>query len=124
MREHRLYQADWLLRFYGFTAEELLFDPEGALPQNLDPKLAWARKNLSGRPVEVNRASRSYLLRVPGIGPRSADAIIRTRVQTTLRDPASLKKLGVVVTRALPYILLDGHQPPKQLSLWGEIPTS
>jgi predicted DNA-binding helix-hairpin-helix protein len=118
LREHRLYQADWLLRFYGFGLEELPFDSNDALPADADPKLAWARRHLAGRPVEVNRASRRELLRVPGIGPRSADAILRARRQGRLRDLADLRALGAVAVRAAPFVLLDGRTPAYQLSLW------
>jgi predicted DNA-binding helix-hairpin-helix protein len=118
LREHRLYQADWLLRFYGFDLDELPFDLNDALPADADPKLAWARQHLAGRPVEVNRASRRELLRVPGIGPRSADAILRARRQGRLRDLADLRALGAVAGRAAPFVLLDGRTPAYQLSLW------
>ena len=117
-REHRLYQADWLLRFYGFSLEELPFEPGGWLPRHLDPKLAWARHHLAERPVEINRASRGELLRVPGIGPRSADAILRARRQGRLNDLADLRALGAVAERAAPFVLLNGRRPPQQLSLW------
>jgi predicted DNA-binding helix-hairpin-helix protein len=118
IREHRLYQADWLLRFYGFVLGDLPFDQDGALPSDVDPKLAWARRHLTGRPVEVNRASRRELLRVPGIGPRSADAILRARRQGRLRDLGDLRTLGAVASRAAPFVLLDGHRPPQQLGFW------
>lgn len=117
-REHRLYQADWLLRFYGFTVEELPFDPDGILPANVDPKLAWARMHLAQQPVEINRCSRMQLLRVPGIGPRTADAILQARRHGRLRDLSDLRALGVWINRAAPFILLDGRRPPYQLSLW------
>ena len=118
IREHRLYQADWLLRFYGFVLRDLPFDQDGALPSDVDPKLAWARRHLTGRPVEVNRASRRELLRVPGIGPRSADAILRARRQGRLRDLGDLRTLGAVASRAAPFVLLDGRRPPQQLAFW------
>ena len=121
IREHRLYQADWLLRFYGFALDELPFEPDGGLPSGVDPKLVWARRHLLGRPVEVNRASRSELLRVPGIGPRSADAILRARRQGRLRDLADLSALGAVTSRAAPFILLDGKCPPRQLDFLDRI---
>ena len=117
IRERRLYQADWLLRFYGFKLSELPFDPNGALPANADPKLLWAAKHLSERPVEINLAPRSELLRVPGIGPKSADAILQARRQGRLKDLSQLKKTGAVINRASSFILLDGHRPPRQLRL-------
>jgi predicted DNA-binding helix-hairpin-helix protein len=118
IREHRLYQADWLLRFYGFALEDLPFDPNGALPSDMDPQVAWAHQHLAGQPVEINRASRRELLRVPGIGPRSADAILRARRQGRLRDLGHLRTLGAVASRAAPFVLLDGHRPPQQLGFW------
>jgi predicted DNA-binding helix-hairpin-helix protein len=121
LREHRLYQADWLLRFYGFAVDELPFEPDGGLPSVIDPKLAWARRHLTGQPVEVNRASRAELLRVPGIGPRSADAILRARRQGRLHDLAELRALGAVAGRAAPFVMLDGKCPPRQLGLWDQV---
>jgi predicted DNA-binding helix-hairpin-helix protein len=118
IREHRLYQADWLLRFYGFVLDDLPFDQGGALPPDVDPKLAWARQHLTQQPVEINQASRRQLLRVPGIGPRSADAILRARRRGRLRDLTDLKVLGAVASRAAPFVLLDGRRPPRQLSFW------
>jgi predicted DNA-binding helix-hairpin-helix protein len=118
LREHRLYQADWLLRYYGFALEELPFEPDGGLPSAADPKLVWARRHLAERPVEVNRCSRCDLLRVPGIGPRTADTILSARRDGRLRDAADLRALGVAVNRALPFILMNGRRPAHQLSLW------
>jgi predicted DNA-binding helix-hairpin-helix protein len=121
IRAHHLYQADWLLRFYGFHLDELPFDRRGQLPLDVDPKLAWACQHLAERPVEVNRASRRELLRVPGIGPHSADAILRARRQGHLRDLSDLRALGAVANRAAPFVLLDGHRPPRQLGFWDQI---
>ena len=117
-REHRLYQSSFLLRDYGFSVEELPFDAEGNLPQDRDPKLAWAERHLSHAPIEVNSADRAALLRVPGIGPTSADRILRARRQGALRDLADLRKLGIAPRRAIPFILLAGRRPPRQLALW------
>ena len=117
IREHRLYQADWLLRFYGFQLNELPFDQNNALPATADPKLIWASQHLSEQPVEINRAPRSRLLRVPGIGPKSADAIVQARQQGRLKDLSALKKMGAVISRASSFILLNGHRPPRQLRL-------
>jgi len=118
IREHRLYQADWLLRFYGFALDDLPFDGNGALPVEVDPKLAWARQHLVEHPVELNRASRPELLRVPGVGPRSADAILSARRKGQLRDLADLRALGAVASRAAPFVLLGGRRPPRQLGFW------
>ena len=109
LREHRLYQADWLLRFYGFRHEELPFQEDGSLPQEVDPKMAWAMRHPELFPVEVNRADVAALLRVPGIGPRSARRIVALRRQQPFRDLAHLRAVGVAVSRALPFLLLDGR---------------
>ncbi len=117
-RTRRLYQASFLLRDYGFDLEEMPFDLQGKLPLDADPKLAWAHRHLRHNPVEVNRASREKLLRVPGIGPRGADAIIRQRRTGKLRNPGDLRRAGIQPARAAPYVLLDGRQPASQLSLF------
>ncbi len=109
LREHRLYQASFLLRDYGFVLEDLPFAQDGNLPLNHDPKLAWAELNLSEHPLELNRAEKKELLRIPGIGPRGAEAIVNSRRHGKLRDLAALKKLGIVAERAAPYILMDGQ---------------
>jgi putative DNA modification/repair radical SAM protein len=117
-REHRLYQADWLLRFYGFSYDDLIFDSAGNLPKAADPKMTYAQAHPELFPVEVNRASKAELLRVPGMGPQSVGRILRWRRQGTLRELAHLRKAGAVADRASPYILLDGKRPPYQLPLW------
>jgi predicted DNA-binding helix-hairpin-helix protein len=117
-REHRLYQASFLLRDYGFDLEELPFTARGDLPLHSDPKLAWAQQTLVSEPVELNRAGREQLLRVPGIGPHGADAILRARRQRTLRDLSDLRRLGVVTTRLAPFVLLNGKRPLQQLPLF------
>src|SRR5688572_30112111 len=116
LREHRLYQASFLLRDYGFDLEEMPFVQIGNLPLSTDPKLAWAQQNLEGKPLEINKAERRELLRIPGIGPKGADAILRARQVGKLRDLTSLKKLGVVTTRVAPFILLDGKRPASQIA--------
>src|SRR5690606_5033816 len=117
-REHRLYQASFLLRDYGFDLEELPFTGDGNLPLHHDPKLAWAQQTLISRPVELNRADREQLLRVPGIGPISADAILRARRQRTLRDRSGLRRLGVATKNLAPFVLLNGRRPLQQLPLF------
>ncbi len=124
LREHRLYQSDWLLRRYGFTFEDLVFDEEGNLPREADPKMMWAQAHPECFPIEVNRASREELLRVPGLGPRSVARILRLRRQGTFRTLSDLKQVGAVVSRAAPFILLDGKRPPYQMSLWSLGPFS
>lgn len=120
LREHRLYQSDFLLRSYGFRCQEIVFDPAGNLPLAADPKLLWAQAHPEWFPLEVNRADREALLRVPGIGPKSAARILAHRRERTVRDLESLSRLGVVTRRAAPFLLLAGRRPPFQLSLWPE----
>lgn len=108
LREHRLYQADWLLRFYKFKAEELLDEKNPNFNLYLDPKCNWALKHLEIFPVEVNRAEYEVLLRVPGIGVKSALRIVKARRMGTLDFP-DLKKMGVVLKRALYFITCGGR---------------
>jgi predicted DNA-binding helix-hairpin-helix protein len=118
-RTYRLYQASFLLRDYGFTYEDLPFAVSGDLPLQEDPKLAWARMNLSQAPLEVNRADLQQLLRIPGIGQRGARAIITARQRHRLHDLDDLKSLGILSERAAPFILLSGRRPAFQLRLFG-----
>jgi predicted DNA-binding helix-hairpin-helix protein len=117
-RQHRLYQASYLLRDYGFELEELPFKKDGRLPLTADPKLAWARDNLMEEPVEVNRANPEELLRVPGIGPKGVKAILSARRSGKLRELKELKAIGVSPSRPAPYVLLNGKRPTFQLSLF------
>ncbi len=117
VRVLRLYQSDFLLRDYGFSFSDLPFDEHGLLPRHITPKQAWAERHLQ-EPIEVNRAPRGNLLKIPGIGPRSADRIIKARREARLRDLSQLQALGVTTRWASPYILLDGHRIPQQLGLW------
>ena len=107
LREHRLYQADWLLRFYGFKAEELLDEKRPFFNVMLDPKEDWAVRHLECFPVEINRAPYADLLRVPGIGVKSARRILSARRSTKLTFQ-DLKKLGVVMKRAVYFITCGG----------------
>ncbi len=118
IRQNRLYQASFLIRDYGFNLEEMPFEYLGYLPLDVDPKLAWARCNLVGRPIEINSAPRHLLLRVPGIGPKGVNTIIKARRQLKLRDLSQLTKLGIRARKAAPYILLNGIQPAHQLALF------
>jgi len=117
-RQNRLYQASFLIRDYGFTLEEMPFEERGNLPLEIDPKLAWAKRNLIGQPIEINSAPRHILLRIPGIGPKGVETIIRARRELKLRNLSQLTKLGVMARKAAPFILLDGVQPAHQLSLF------
>ena len=107
LREHRLYQADWLLRFYGFRADELLTEKAPNFNIFLDPKCDWALRHLEYFPVEVNTARYEMLLRVPGIGVKSARRILAARKNGAL-DFSGLKKLGVVLKRAVYFITCSG----------------
>ena len=110
MREHRLYQADWLMRFYGFDRDEIVSGGEGGmLDLQIDPKLAWALKNRDRFPVDVNRADREMLLRVPGLGTRSVDAILSSRRHRQLRLD-DLARLSRSVAKFRPFVCaLDWH---------------
>ena len=108
LREHRLYQADWLLRFYGFRADELLDEKRPNFNVLLDPKEDWALRHLEFFPVEINRADYQVLLRVPGIGVKSAQRIVKARRNGSLCFE-DLKRIGVVLKRALYFITCSGH---------------
>jgi len=130
LREFRLYQADFLLRGYGFTPEELPFQEEGNLPRDKDPKLAWALSHPEKFPLEINKASYWELLRVPGIGRISAKRIIKRRAQGKITSINELKATGAVVKRARNFVTINGKFYPSkqekenfsyQLFLWEEI---
>lgn len=108
IREHRLYQADWLLRFYDFKAGEILDEKDPFVDPLLDPKTNWAIKNSHFFPIEINKASYKDLLRVPGIGVTSAKRIVMTRKYSTIRYE-HLKKLGIVIKRAKYFIVVNGE---------------
>ena len=108
IREHRLYQADWLLRFYDFRANEILNEKDPFVDPLLDPKTNWAIKNSHFFPIEINKASYKDLLRVPGIGVTSAKRIVMTRKYSTIRYE-HLKKLGIVIKRAKYFITVNGE---------------
>jgi len=108
IREHRLYQADWLLRFYDFKADEILDEKDPFVDPLLDPKTNWSIKNSHFFPIEINKASYKDLLRVPGIGVTSAKRIVMTRKYSTIRYE-HLKKLGIVIKRAKYFIVVNGE---------------
>ncbi len=110
VREHRLYQADWLMRFYGYTSQELVAESDGNFALDIDPKLAWALAHREYFPVDVNTADREQLLRIPGIGVRSVDRILSSRRFGRLRI-GDLQKLRVSWKRAAPFVIAADHNP-------------
>jgi predicted DNA-binding helix-hairpin-helix protein len=108
LRERRLYEADHLLRQYGFRADELPYGDDGHLPLDQDPKLAWAQRHPERFPVELTTGSREDLQRVPGFGPRAVERILLVRGRDALRDLGDLRRLGVRVGRAAGYVTLKG----------------
>jgi putative DNA modification/repair radical SAM protein len=114
VREHRLYQADWLMRFYGFDAGEIVDQAEGMLSLEIDPKLAWALRHRDRFPLDIASASREDLLRVPGFGTKAVDRIIAIRRVTSIRT-ADLARLHIPRSKALPFIILSDHRPPSHL---------
>jgi len=119
LREHRLYQASFLLRDYGWKVEDLPFLENGNMKLEMDPKRAWADIHLRSTPVEIMTATREQLLHVPGIGPKAADAILRARRLGRITDISHLQQLSIrAPQQAAPYILLDGHKAATQMSLF------
>lgn len=118
IRIARLYQASFLLRDYGFSMEELPFSGQGSLPEDTDPKLAWARMNLSEKPVEINHADREQLLRIPGVGVTGAQRILDVRRQQAIDELSQLSALRISARRAAPFILLNGKRPAVQMELF------
>jgi predicted DNA-binding helix-hairpin-helix protein len=119
LREHRLYQASFLLRDYGWKVEELHFHSDGNLLLEIDPKRAWAERHLRETPLEIMRASRDQLLRIPGIGPIGANAILRARRLGRLTELSVLRQLRIHRPEdAAPYILMDGARPITQMRLF------
>ena len=110
LREHRLYQADWLLRFYGFAVDELATDGAGNMSLEVDPKLAWALEHRALFPVDVNTAPREMLLRVPGMGVKSTDRLIQARRHRRMRMD-DLARLRLSVAKLMPFIIAADHHP-------------
>ncbi len=118
-RAYRLYQASFLLRDYNWSTEDIGFQPDHNLRLDVDPKQAWADLNLRHNPVELNHADRDTLLRVPGIGPKSADRILAARRDGALTDLAQLAQIGVPSpNRAAAYVLVGGRRPLHQMGLF------
>jgi putative DNA modification/repair radical SAM protein len=112
VREHRLYQADWLMRFYGFNASEIVRAEDGMLDLDIDPKLAWALRNRHRFPVDVNRADREMLLRVPGFGTRTVQRVIKARRVRAIRSD-DLARLRVPMKKVAPFIVLPDQRWPQ-----------
>ena len=110
VREHRLYQADWLMRFYGFAHEEIVAESSGMLSLEIDPKLAWALAHRERFPVDVNRAPKEMLLRVPGLGVKAVGRMLQARRVRRLRA-VDLERLHVPVAKVLPFVELADHRP-------------
>lgn len=111
VREHRLYQADWLFRFYGFEVEELTTSATPDLDLQADPKLSWALRHPEAFPIDVNRAAREWLLRVPGFGRRTVTRLLKIRRHHRVND-ADLKRMGVHLPKARPFIVTADGSPP------------
>ncbi|MBL0728213.1 putative DNA modification/repair radical SAM protein [Piscinibacter sp. HJYY11] len=110
VREHRLYQADWLMRFYGFGHEEIVASNDGLLRLDVDPKLAWALAHRERFPVDLNQAPRELLLRVPGLGAKAVERVLAARRVRRLRSD-DLKRLRVPLAKVLPFLVLPDHKP-------------
>ena len=127
VREHRLYQSDWLMRFYGFTVDDIApLGIEENLALDVDPKMAWALRNREQFPVDINKASREVLLRVPGLGVKTVGRIVALRRHQALRY-ADLTKLRVPLRKAAPFIVTLDHRPraePESASLKRALTTS
>jgi len=132
LRELRLYQTDFLIRKYGFTPEEIPFEKDGNLPQEKDPKLAWALSHNENFPMEINKADFWQLIRIPGIGRISAKRIIKKRKEEKIKNLEELKATGCIIKRARNFITINGKFYPStrkdkdiissyQLFLWEEI---
>jgi putative DNA modification/repair radical SAM protein len=110
VREHRLYQADWLMRFYGFASDEIVTGGQGMLSLEFDPKLAWALAHRDRFPVDLNRAPREMLLRVPGLGVKAVDRLLLARRVRQVRSD-DLVRLRVPLKKVLPFVTLPDHRP-------------
>ena len=114
VREHRLYQADWLMRFYGFNADEIVTGQDGMLDLDVDPKMAWALQHREQFPVDLNRAPKAMLLRVPGLGVTSVARIISARRVRAIRYD-DLARLRVTLKKVIPFVVLADYHPGRSL---------
>jgi predicted DNA-binding helix-hairpin-helix protein len=115
IRENRLYQADWLMRFYKFSLREIVDPKHPQLDLDIDPKLSWALRNLHQFPIDINRADYEMILRVPGIGVQSALRIVQARKHSKL-DWDQLKQIGIAVSRAKHFIVCNSKERPRDIS--------
>ncbi|HSM25772.1 MAG TPA: radical SAM protein [Anaerolineaceae bacterium] len=115
LRGHRLYQASFLVRDYGYSFEDFEFSNSGNLALHVDPKMYWAEKYLCSNPIELNFASKEELLRVPGIGPKRVELIAKYRRSNKIKSENDLEKLGIPVEKVAKFVLLNGKQPIHQL---------
>jgi predicted DNA-binding helix-hairpin-helix protein len=118
LREFRLYQASFLLRDYGFSAEDLIYQESGNLLLDKDPKLAWAENHLLHQPLEINTAPRQKLLQIPGIGPARANAILSLRRARRFNSFSTLIKKKLLTPSSARFILVDGKSPAQQIRLF------
>lgn len=118
IRPFRLYQASFLIRDYGFSPHEFHFNEKGNLPLDQDPKTLWARTYLLNAPVELNKADLSLLLRIPGIGPKTARRVVEYRRNSKIKSESDLKQLGIPVERVSPFVLLNGKKITTQPAFW------
>jgi predicted DNA-binding helix-hairpin-helix protein len=118
LRPLRLYQASYLIRDYEFKTEDFFFTSSGNLPLDHDPKTLWAQAHLLHSPIELNKADFSLLVRIPGIGPKTARRILQFRRNSKIKSESELKRLGIPVNRVSPYILLNGKKILGQPSFW------
>jgi len=114
VREHRLYQADWLMRFYGYAADEIVDDSRRMLSLEVDPKLAWALAHRERFPIDLHSAPREMLLRVPGLGVKAVQRLLAARRVRRIRVD-DLKRLNVPLQKVLPFVVVDGHRPAPDL---------
>lgn len=118
LRGHRLYQASFLVRDYGYSFEDFEFSSIGNLALDTDPKMYWAEKHLRHNPVELNNASKEELLRVPGIGPKRVELIANYRKKNKIKSENDLLKLGLPIEKVAKFILLNGRKLVHQLEFF------
>lgn len=118
LRPLRLYQASFLIRDYGFSTSDFQFTQSGNLPLEQDPKTIWAQTHLLHQPVDLNKADFFHLMRIPGIGPKTARRIIQFRHNSKIKSEVELRQLGIPIERVSPFILLNGRKITNQPSLW------